>query len=161
LLFAWWFFSGIFMMYWDYPEVKEADRLQRAQVVDAANVELSPQEAFAKLKVDRPATAIQIVMFNGRPVYRVRFGRGEQRLVHADDGSEIGEFSPEMRRRVAEAWVGAGARFEGALTVEDQWTVSGSFRALRPLWKYSWPSGEEVYVSEVTGAVEQYTTRGS
>jgi hypothetical protein len=32
LLFAWWFLSGIFMMYWDYPSVTAADRLERAAV---------------------------------------------------------------------------------------------------------------------------------
>ena len=40
LLFAWWFVSGIFMMYWDYPAVSEADRLARAPVLDASQVKL-------------------------------------------------------------------------------------------------------------------------
>ena len=35
-----------------------------------------------------------------------------------------------------------------------------AFRNLRPLWKYSWPDGEQVYVSENTGEVVQYTTTG-
>src|SRR5258708_385963 len=43
--------------------------------------------------------------------------------------------------------------------VQTQWTVSGQFRALRPLMKYSWPDGEQVYVSTVTGEVAQYTIR--
>jgi hypothetical protein len=37
--------------------------------------------------------------------------------------------------------------------------VSGEFQPLRPLFKYSWPDGEEVYVSPATAQVEQYTTR--
>src|SRR5205823_8982479 len=32
---------------------------------------------------------------------------------------------------------------------------------LQPLWKYSWPNGEQVYFSEATGEVEQYTTTAS
>jgi hypothetical protein len=44
---------------------------------------------------------------------------------------------------------------------EDKWTVSGEFQDLRPMRKYSWPDGEQVYVSTVTGDVEQYTTRAS
>jgi len=43
----------------------------------------------------------------------------------------------------------------------DQWTVSGQFGELRPLLKYTWPDGEQVYVSTVTGEVVQYTTRAS
>ena len=43
----------------------------------------------------------------------------------------------------------------------DQWTLGGEFGALRPLDKYSWPDGQAVYVSEVTGEVVQATTSAS
>lgn len=164
LLFAWWFVTGIFMMYWDYPEVSEADRLSRAEPLEGARIRISPQQAFAALDAGEPARLIRLTMFDGRPVYRFVFGRGDQRLVHADDGAEITEFPPDLLRRLAAAWMSRPQReahLDGTLTAEDQWTVSGQFRALRPLWKYSGPDGAEVYVSEVTGAVEQYTTRGS
>ena len=39
--------------------------------------------------------------------------------------------------------------------------MSGEFRRLRPLIKYTWPGGEQVYVSTVTGEVVQATTRSS
>ena len=31
---------------------------------------------------------------------------------------------------------------------------------LRPLWKFSWPNGEQVYVSQRTGDVEQSLAAG-
>ena len=164
LPFAWWFVTGMFMMYWDYPEVREADRLERAQPLDGSRVRIAPHEALARLDAGQVPSSVQLLMFDGRPVYRFGFGYAGQRLVHADDGTEITEFPPESLRRVASRWAGlpaADARFEGTLTSADQWTVAESFRALRPLSKYSWADGQEVYVSEVTGAVEQYTTRGS
>jgi len=164
VLFAWWFVTGIFMMYWDYPEVTEADRLARAEPLDPARIHLAPEQAYAALDAGVPARSVQLIMFDGRPVYRFRFGGGDRRLVHADDGSEVNEFAPDLLLRTAAAWARRPAReahLEGTLTTEDQWTVSGQFRPLRPLWKYQWPDGQEVYVSEVTGAVEQYTTRGS
>ena len=34
-------------------------------------------------------------------------------------------------------------------------------RNVRPLWKYSWPNGDQVYISEATGEVVQYTTTAS
>ena len=37
----------------------------------------------------------------------------------------------------------------------------GAFADLQPLWKYSWPNGDQVYVSENTGEVVQYTTTAS
>jgi hypothetical protein len=43
----------------------------------------------------------------------------------------------------------------------DQWTVQDNLRDLMPLWKYSWPDGEQVYVSAATGEVVQYTTSAS
>jgi hypothetical protein len=39
--------------------------------------------------------------------------------------------------------------------------VQGSFRALRPVGKFSWPNGVEVYVSAASGEVVQYTTSAS
>ena len=65
--------------------------------------------------------------------------------------------------RIASAWTGQPA---SAATVEpieevDQWTVQSRLRDVRPLWKYSWPNGEQVYVSEATGEVVQYTTTAS
>ena len=44
LLFLWWFVSGIFMMYWTYPDVSEADQLQHAPVLHPGNIVLSPAE---------------------------------------------------------------------------------------------------------------------
>lgn len=151
------------MMYWDYPEVSDSDRLTRAQAIDASRIRISPQEAFARLGAAQPAGAVRLLMFDGRPVYRFGFG-GDERLIHADDGTEITEFPPDLLLRVASSWTGRparDARLEGVINTEDQWTVSGAFRALRPLWKYSWPGGEEVYVSETAGQVAQYTTRAS
>jgi hypothetical protein len=39
--------------------------------------------------------------------------------------------------------------------------VYSSVRPYGPFWKYSWPNGEEIYVSRSTGEVVQDTTRGS
>ena len=44
------------------------------------------------------------------------------------------------------------------MTDADQWTVQGPLRTLRPLWKYSWPNGDQVYVAQSSGEVVQYTT---
>src|SRR5271168_5377575 len=82
LLFSWWFFSGIFMMYWDFPSVSRADRLDRSPAIDPSKIQLSPREAWAKLGLDRAPAGIQLKTFDGRPVYRftpVAGGRGGRR----------------------------------------------------------------------------------
>jgi hypothetical protein len=162
LLFTWWFVSGIFMMYWDYPTVGTDDRLQHAQALTPELVRFSAAEAYAKLENYGPPEGVRLNVFAGRPVYRFQIG-GDEVLVHADDGTPLTEFPSEMNLRVAAEWSGqlpSLAKIE-VVNRPDQWTVSGEFRPLRPLRKFTWPDGQEVYVSQVTGEVVQYTTRGS
>ena len=163
VLFAAWFVSGIVLMYCEYPVVRARDRLERAEPLDRSRIHISPQEAYKRLEAVEPPSEVRLAMFDGRPAYRFLFGR-DSLLVYADNGQLQDEFPAELIRRIAAAFARqpAGlARFEGALNREDQWTVSGEFRPLRPLMKYSWPDGAEVYVSAVTGEVVQATTRGS
>jgi uncharacterized iron-regulated membrane protein len=162
LLFLFWFSSGIVMMYWDYPSVSAADRLSRAPALDPFKIRLSLEQAYSQLRTSQPAAQVLLETFDGRPVYRFRFAHAE-RIVYADDGQEPSGFPSEMTLRIASAWTREtpGTAKVDENTEEDQWTVPGEFRALRPMRKYMWPDGEQVYVSTVTGNVEQYTTRAS
>lgn len=54
LLFAWWFISGIFMMYWEFLGISQADRRARSAAVDASRRKVSPSAAYATLKEQRP-----------------------------------------------------------------------------------------------------------
>jgi len=161
LVFLLWFPSGIGMMYWDFPEVTAQDRLARSPALDASTIALSPTDALAK--AGAPPTA-QIVLnsFDGRPAYRFRTRRSEA-VVYADTGARQAEASAELMRRVAAAWTRqpAGAAAIESIQEPDQWTVQGPLRNLRPLWKFSWPNGEQVYVAQRSGEVVQYTTRAS
>lgn len=163
LLFLSWFASGIVMMYWQYPQVTPADRLSRAPALDASQIHLPPAEAYARLELDSAPFAAQLVMYDGRPAYRFRFGLDDLFIVYADNGQIQNEFPPDLTLRIASAWTRqpASAAKEEDNTEADQWTVSAEFAELRPLRKYSWPDGQQVYVSTVTGGVVQYTTRGS
>jgi hypothetical protein len=163
LLFLTWFASGIVMMYWQYPEVFARDRLERAPGLDASKIQLLPQQAYAKLENDSAPAGAQLITYDGRPAYRFRFGLGDVSIVYADDGRIQEDFPPDLTLRIASAWTGlpaSDAKQENK-TEEDQWTVSEEFAELRPLRKYSWPDGQQVYVSTVTGEVVQYTTRAS
>src|SRR5688572_20373366 len=162
LVFLLWFPSGIGMMYWDFPGVTAADRLDRSPALDRSKVLLSPGEAFATLGELQAPTQIRLNTFDGRPVYRFRTGQGEH-LVYADTGEEQLFVSDEMIQRVASAWTRQPANTATVEAVEevDQWTVGGALRTLRPMWKYSWPDGEQVYISGDSGEVVQYTTTAS
>ncbi len=162
LVFFVWFVSGIAMMYWDYPRVGPKDRLAHLPPLDTSRVRLSLADAYGRSAAKRPPDQMTLSMHDGRPAYRFRIGR-RQTLVYADDGSTMASFPVEEARRTAEQWTGKSTRDAAidTITAEDQWTVAGEFRGLRPLYKFTWPEGEEIYVSSVSGEVVQYTTRGS
>ncbi len=161
-LFTWWFVSGIFMMYWDYPSVGDADRLQRSPALEASRVKLSAAEAYARLGWDEAPDATRLASFDGHPAYFFRVRRSEA-IVYADSGEQQDVFPPEINLRTAAAFAGQPASTASVeeVTEPDQWTLEGGVRNLLPLWKYSWPNGDQVYVSDSTGQVVQHTTRSS
>jgi hypothetical protein len=83
--------------------------------------------------------------------------------VFADTGEERGDVSMDLVARVAAAWTSQPANTARVteVTEVDQWTLQTSIGSLQPLWKYTWPNGEQVYVSQASGEVVQYTTRAS
>jgi hypothetical protein len=70
VIFMLWFASGIVMMYWSFPDVSARDRRERAPMLNASQIKLSPEEAYAKLQLDQSAGGVQLTSFDGRPVYR-------------------------------------------------------------------------------------------
>ena len=161
VLFLLWFPSGIGMMYWPYPDVSAADRLERSPALDPSSIRISPAEAAAKAELEQPGQ-VRLGTYLGRPAYEFG-GRGGDAVIYADTGEAPGEITRDMVPQIAAAWTGqpAGtARVEEVQEV-DQWTLQSPLGSLRPLWKYSWPNGEQVYVSEATGEVIQYTTTAS
>lgn len=162
LLFLLWFPSAIGIMYWDFPDVGQADVIAHAAPIDASKIRLSPAEAYARLGLDEEVDAAQLSTFDGRPTYRFGGGFGEY-IVYADTGDEQRDIPEAMVHRIAEAWTqqpASRARIE-QVTEVDQWTVQLRLADLSPLWKFSWPDGEQVYVTQTTGDVVQHTTPSS
>jgi hypothetical protein len=160
VLFLWWFVSGIFMMYCDYPEVKPSDRLTHAQPIDTARVRLTPAEAWQSLHTKGEPDEVRLVMFDSRPAYQFRLGKARA-FVYADNSQIQTAFPPDLNLRTAAAWVNqpASSAHIEEMTSEDQWTVGGIYYNYEPLTKYSWPDGREVYIPHATGEVIQDTTR--
>jgi hypothetical protein len=159
-LFLLWFPSGIAMMYWQYPEVSPADRLEHAAALEPSTVKLSPAAALARAELSAAPRQVVLATFDRRPVYRFRVGRDEV-MVYADTGDLQVEVPRAMTDRIASAWSGQPAAAARVTSVEDvdQWTLG--VRNRLPLLKYSWPDGQDVYVSPDSGDVAQATTTGS
>jgi hypothetical protein len=162
VVFLIWFPSGIGMMYWTFPDVSRDDRLDRSPALDPTTIKLSPAEALKAIGVDDDPGQIRLNTFDGRPVYRIG-GFGGQSIVYADTGGEQLEVPMDMVHRAAARWTGQRAETATVeeMTDVDQWTVQTRLRDLQPLYKFSFPNGEQVYISANTGEVEQYTTTGS
>ena len=150
----------------ELPEASApADRLQRAPVLVPERIAVSAERAFAALERDGAAGQIRLTSFDGRPVYR--FGGGvaaawrRRGLCRRRRG--VGEVDDAMVDRAAARWVGrpVGEAQKALVEDVDQWTVGGAGRSQRPLYKYSWPDGQQAYVSGVTADVVQYTTTSS
>ncbi len=150
------------MMYVDFPEIKESDRLARAQAIDASRVNLTPADAWAKLNIPGEPDDARLLMYDARPAYSFRLG-SRRAVVYADSGETQRTFSAGQDLRAAAAWSGqpaSNARMERMAEV-DQWTVGGIYRERAPLIKYSWADGQQVYVAAATGEVVQSTTQSS
>ncbi len=151
-------------MYWGYPSVSAQDRLDRSPKLDPSKIVLSPQDAAEKAGAQLSPAQVRLNSFDGRPVYRFggggRGGRGGAgRIIYADTGEEQTVVSAEMLDRIASTWTGRPIAESTKTSVEepDQWTVGGQLRS-RPVYKYSWPDGQQVYLNGTTGDVVQYTT---
>lgn len=158
-LFLLWFASGIGMMYFEMPSITPALRFARLPALDASKIAVSPGDAATKLGVD--ADDLRLSSYDGRPAYIAGGGGGP--VLYADTGEEQGEVSTELVQRIASGWTGqpvSSASVE-EVTDADQWTLQTRLGEVSPLFKYSWPNGEQVYVSQATGDVEQYTTTAS
>ena len=150
-------------MYCDYPSVSEESRLEHLAPLDKDAVRISAQLAAERAGISEP-TDVKLSSILSRPVYRFR-STHQIAVVYADSGEVFSGFQQSQARQFGATWVHerpADAKLEMRQVQEDdQWTVQQHYRMYCPLWKFSWPSGEVAYVSDVSGEVVQHTTRRS
>jgi hypothetical protein len=160
-LFAVWFATGIVMMYVEYPELTEEERLATLLPLDFGSVAVSIDEAIAASGLEDPAT-ITLSAIGARPAYRLRADSGRAEVVYADDGSRFGGHAPATAVAAAQqsgfASGGALATFDRTIDV-DQWTVSAVLDEHRPLHRVviGDEHGTVVYVSNTTGQIVRDT----
>lgn len=158
VLMVMWCVSGVVMMYVGYPELDETGRLRHlAPIQWSGCCKISNQV----LPDDRPISEFRLEMMAGRPVMEARAGI-ESRVIDLITGSAVDRVSERQAAAVASAYAGAGSaapRLLGVLDY-DQWTVSGSFRAARPLYHFELndDARTQLYVSSITGRAVQITT---
>lgn len=162
LLFALWFASGIVMMYVEYPELTEAERISRLPEIDASLVSLSPAEAIQGLSASGVYSAVELTTVMGRPIYQYEDIDGSTVMVFADNGELLWSLDASAALLAAELSGFADENIAptyDALVDLDQWSVSASLNKFRPLHRININDdrGTVVYVSDKTGQVVRDT----
>ena len=181
--FAAWFFSGLFMIYVDYPALTRAERLAAAPELTFWRARLSPLGAANALRagdfavrgtptrnvpleikdqtapVENPVMRLAQIL--GRPAYVFTAGTAQPVVVFADTGDKLPRLSAVQAARVAAVFAPtARPRLLGTVQ-SDQWAVSAALNAHRPLHHFALDDadGTELYVSSTTGEVVRDSTR--
>lgn len=161
LLFAMWFVSGLVMMYVAFPQLTDIERLAALPPIAWDKVQVSPDRSTETAGFSRYPRDLRLAMLSDEPVYRLLGWDGERKTVSAVDGRIVEHVTPEQALAVARLHPNA-VRPEMMGTVErDQWSVSGRFNPLRPLYLVLLgdPDGIELYVSTRSGEIALDTAR--
>lgn len=164
LIFALWFASGIIMMYVEYPELTEVERLSHLPEIDASQVLLSPAQAMGSLSAGGVYSAVKLTTVMGRPVYQYRDVDGSEALVFADSGELIWDLDASQALQAASlsgfVEEDVAPTYDGLIDL-DQWTVSASLNRFRPLHRININDdhGTVIYISSRTGQVVRDTNR--
>jgi uncharacterized iron-regulated membrane protein len=190
LLFVAWFASALVIVYVKFPELTAAEQRAGAAAIDTGAIRLTPGEALGRLRAgdfDRIADALQtrrvpvadrearilevsrmhLAMLYGRPIYRITVPGRQPRVVFADTGELLGEVSTALALRAARDFASRAGLHAAPVLAEpsrvqaDQWSISGSLHAHRPLQRVALADalGTELYVSGATGEVVRDTRR--
>ena len=163
LWFALLFASGIIMMYVEYPELTEDERLWQLDVVNPAAVHISAADA-ARIAGADDYSSIKLATVVGRPAYQLSDAYGSLHTVFADDGSVFAGLQPDTALTAARhsmfAGTGSTPRYDALINI-DQWTVSSVLDASRPLHRVALDdeAGTVLYISDTNGQVVRDSNR--
>lgn len=164
VLFVLWFVSGLVMLHVRFPTLTQQERLQNLTAMNLTSVRVSPQDALARLRLDKPRS-VTLEGRDGNPghlVWRILDQRGEHHVVSASDPADRrGAVSADDAQAIAAAFGKAPARYIET-SERDQWSMpnSGPFDKARPLHRLALDDAArtELYVSAKTGEVVRDTT---
>lgn len=164
LLIALWFASGIVMMYVDYPQLTESERVQKLLPLDMTAVRMTANQALRYQGAESVVSDLRLSSLMGRPLWQLRYPNGAMSNIFADSGELLRSVDAEQALEVVRHsgfWdEGLGLQHEALMDI-DQWTVSAAPATLRPLHKISIDDGlgTVVYVSAVSGQIVRDTRR--
>ncbi len=163
LLFALWFASGMIMMYVEYPELTETERLAQLPSLKLDTVALTPLEASSRIVNETVFSSVKLTSVLDRPAFEFIGIGGWRFFVFADNGekiSDLGEGAALQAASMSGLAASDSSPSYDALIDMDQWSISASHNVLRPLHRIDMNDGEDrvLYVSQLSGQVVLDTT---
>ena len=153
-----WCLSGFVMMYEQYPELDDSERVAGLAPLDLSACCRLPKD-FGNIAVN----GFRLEMMAGAPTLRLMAGRF-QYVIDLRTGEYLPEFHEVDAQFIAVSAAGeyglqGDPRLVGQV-LRDQWTVYASYTPHRPLFHFAMDdsAGTEFYVSSTTGEVVQMTT---
>ncbi len=165
MLFAMWFATGIIMMYVEYPELTEEERLATLAPLDLARVTFSVDEAIAASKLDGRIATIALSAIGARPAYRLRDDAGAVAVVLRRRRQPLRGPRAGLGGCCGAALGLRGGRRARDLRAARSTSINGRCRAVldehRPLHRVAIGDerGTVVYVSDTTGQIVRDTHR--
>lgn len=159
MMFFLWFASGIVMMYVEYPELTEKERIDALPPLSTETIKLDINSLSQSIPTEAVIDSISISSLLNRPIYHVEYNSGEYLSVFADNGEQVKETTVSTAEMTASIFsenlkLGGTAKYLEKMEM-DQWTVYGGFNEHRPLHKVALnnDAGTIVYISNYTGQV--------
>ena len=164
LLFTMWFASGMVMVYVDYPQLTEAERLRNLPQLDLNKVQLTPFEAASKINSAGLFSSVKLTTVLNRPAFELIDIGGLKSIVFADSGAMLTNVDNRAAINAAALWntsnLSSTPSYDSLVDI-DQWSISGSNNRHRPLHKVRLNDEFDtvLYISSLTGQVVLDTRR--
>lgn len=161
LLFAFWFVSGVAMLYVRFPILDPEDRFPLLPRFDPAAFVVTPEEAVARAAIEGHPRRVRLATLLDRPIYYILPVNGPWVGVYAADGAVLASVDRNLAREVVRQYTDSQPQYVDFVGAIDQWTLTNSLNLHRPLYRFALDDedGTEMYVSEKTGEVVMATTR--
>ena len=158
-MFTAWFASGIVMIYVPFPSLSDAERIERAEVVDISNI-TSLSEPFIATGIDT-ASRIRLLQYQSRPILIAEDYSNNSVAVFADSSELVPTLTAADSQNISENFSDASIVSISDPIMHDQWVVHDRFDPYRPFFRVEFGDEDRthIYISAKTTEVLQKTNR--
>jgi hypothetical protein len=160
IFFVMWFISGMFMMYVNFPEITDQQKLAANKNMIGSRF-LLPSEVLQKHHITSCPSTYTLEMLLDRPVYRWT-SKDQLITIFADNGTKLKSIEILLAKKIALQFVKKDVDVASVETLFqlDQWIPREKFMKYMPIYKVHMndDSKTTIYVSSVNGEVVQMHT---